>query len=454
MASRQPHSVYPTGYHDLQALNLRESGGNYGLAASSGCKRYRINAFEAVVWRLATEGVSNHDMIDRLMPAYPDVINLHLDVERALERFEELELLASRQLDGPRFGMIFRTSYRPDTGIRSNKAERLVAYCLGRYANAPLPRCSAELDYTLARAGKMSLVVLCDVRNGTVGLWRKVSPASSVDKTLDQKQVIDAWLRQRAILPPSLRCWLTWGDHAGCMTDENQGIHIGMVREKRFDHVVLVPGSNRNRFLGPLLAEQFGEMKKLWTPWEQKRDCAWWGGDATGQTTTEWLSRFKFLSHFTRHPSDDVVVHPVSYRQRWPDTDLPPPKGRFEKRDAFRHKCLVLLSGNDVPSGLSWYFCGNSVVMMEYPPRHDHILLFELEPWRHYVPLEADPGDVLVKLRWVMHNQDEAKAIVRRAHEHLRWMSGPEYIWACNEVIRRVATATRSAGPESGAITI
>jgi hypothetical protein len=83
---------------------------------------------------------------------------------------------------------------------------------------------------------------------------------------------------------------------------------------------------------------------------------------------------------------------------------------------------------------------GNSVVLMP-EPHLDHILYFGLQPWVHYVPLENDPKDILRKLDWVLDNQDKAQEIVARAHERLRWLSGPEYLWACNEVLNRIAMA-------------
>jgi hypothetical protein len=64
-----------------------------------------------------------------------------------------------------------------------------------------------------------------------------------------------------------------------------------------------------------------------------------------------------------------------------------------------------------------------------------------MNPWEHYVPLENAPEDILVKLRWVLNHPAEAQQIVARTHERLRWLAGPEYLWACREVMRRIASA-------------
>ena len=72
-------------------------------------------------------------------------------------------------------------------------------------------------------------------------------------------------------------------------------------------------------------------------------------------------------------------------------------------------------------------------------PHLEHILYFEMNPWEHYVPLDNDPADILVKLQWVLDHANEAMQIVKNSHERLHWLCGPEYLWACNEVLRRIA---------------
>jgi hypothetical protein len=61
-----------------------------------------------------------------------------------------------------------------------------------------------------------------------------------------------------------------------------------------------------------------------------------------------------------------------------------------------------------------------------------------MKPWQHYIPLENDPNDIPVKLQWVLDHPKEAQEIVANSHQRLRWFCGPEYLWACNEVLRRI----------------
>ncbi len=284
----------------------------------------------------------------------------------------------------------YRIDYEPEPGRRSAKAERLVEFCLGD------PRARAGRPFTADRRYEATSSILrleakrrCVVISGR----RRRS-------IRDQKKVVQALMTQRAAIPAGLRCWLVRGDGAGKTSDPEQGLHISGMRPADRRDLVLVPTACRKRYLGPRLAQQMEELRASWVPWEEKSDAAWWGGALTG----DWwigkeprvLTRREVLYHFRDHPSDRVRLQLTELGEV---SELPPGLklvDRFTKRHAFSHKCLVLLPGNDIASGSSWYFCGNSVVLMP-PPHLEHILYFEMEPWRHYVPLESDPTDCCLR---------------------------------------------------------
>jgi len=327
--------------------------------------------------------------------------------------------------------LVYPSGHKTVAGRRSERAERLVAFCLGVYADTPPPVCSENRYYL-----KNKFVHL--FRNG---FRRPVLRANPHRELRDQKKIVEAWIAQGARIPPFLSCWLIRGDSAGAGSDSERGLHFAGMRHPDHRHLVLAPTANRERFLGPLLASQMEEIRGDWTPWEEKSNAVWWGGALTGSHWADRpphpLTRRAVLGHFNDNPSERVRLH-LSEIPQEEHADGFQAIGRFEKRDAFRHKALLLLPGHDIASGSSWAFSGNSVVMMP-EPHLEHILYFEMAPWEHYVPVDNDPADVPVKLDWVLGNQNEAQRIVARAHERLRWLAGPEYLWACNEVLRRVA---------------
>ena len=322
--------------------------------------------------------------------------------------------------------------YQPEPGQQSEKAERLVAFCLGDFQQKPILPRTGQRRYL-----KENDVLLIESNSQGVTL-----SAHANREIGDTKKIVKAWISQRAEIPPHLRAWLIRDDSAGRRSDPAQGVHLSGMRSADRRDLVLVPTGNRERYLGPNLARQLDELRTLWVPWEQKSNSVWWGGALTGQMRTRrkprTLTRGEVLHHFAKHPSDQVSLHLTEVQNK---SALPPGvelEAKFTKQSAFAHKCLVLLPGNDIASGSSWYFAGNSVVLMP-KPHLEHILYFEMEPWKHYVPLENDPADILTKLRWVRENEQQAQQIVANSHDRLRWLCGPEYLWACNEVLRQIS---------------
>ena len=305
-------------------------------------------------------------------------------------------------------------------------------YCLGEFKDRPIIPCSSDFHYFQEH----ELIRLETDPDG------RVLSAWLPSGYEDQKKVTAALINQRSKFPGNLHCWLVRGDSAGRDTRPEQGLHISGMRSAQNRHLVLVPTSNRNRFLGPNLHRQMQDLEKNWIPWEDKTDTAWWGGALTGDRWTKseprTLTRREVLYHFRDHPSEQVCLYLTRLSKSGQLPEGLSLVSRFSKKSAFGHKCLVLLPGNDIASGSSWYFAGNSVVLMP-KPHLEHILYFEMNPWEHYVPLENDPADIVVKLEWVLDNQLKARQIVDNAHERLRWLCGPEYLWACNEVLRRVS---------------
>ncbi len=354
-------------------------------------------------------------------------------IERIIARLEDTSLVWVTAWFSKRYWNKRVTyDYQPSPGRRSSRAEDLVDFCLGDFKDRPIVPCSGDFFYL---KGQELLLLEAGPKDAVLSNWLHHS-------LRDQKMVVRALKNQQAVIPDGLRCWLVRDDDAGSSTVPEQGLHITGMRRACHRHLVLVPTANRNRFLGPNLENQMEELRQSWVPWDAKSDTAWWGGAMTGEmwqkNKPRTLTRQEVLCYFRDNPSEQVRLHLTKIPNR-----LSRPRGvklneGFTKKSAFTHKCLVLLAGNDIASGSSWYFAGNSVVLMPRP-HLEHILYYEMNPWEHFVPLENDPADILVKLKWVLDNQDEARQIVDRSHERLRWLCGPEYLWACNEVLRRIA---------------
>ena len=164
---------------------------------------------------------------------------------------------------------------------------------------------------------------------------------------------------------------------------------------------------------------------KFDTPWEEKRDAAVWRGQLTGTVGTYdkanadlenclSLPRCKLVYNHAKSKYVDAKL--TNNKDRIPDklngVKLIGPPVRI--KELMKFKGIVMIEGNDVASGLKWALLSQSVVLMP-PPKHTSWAMEELlVPWLHYIPLARDASDVEEKMKWVVKNDREARAIAER----------------------------------------
>ena len=85
---------------------------------------------------------------------------------------------------------------------------------------------------------------------------------------------------------------------------------------------------------------------------------------------------------------------------------------------AMKHKYLLALESNDVPTQLKWLLTSGSVVVMPTPTTESWLMEGRLQPLVHYVPLD-DPRRVDHALEWMRTHDAECKSIARAARD---WM--------------------------------
>ncbi len=423
--------VYQTGRHSLIVdYSTDDESINY-LIRKKLRNAIAINDTVAMVWERCEKAIRVSALIRYFHDLYPGTPGLESDIKEILLKLRELGTLDFSHTHYAT--RITTVKHTVDYGVRSKKAERLVNFCLGKYAAGPIPSCSRKFSYL-----NDSKILLLESTTSRIRLTAGLK-SRNVD---DTKRIVDALVSQRSRIPDNWSCWVARGDSSGANSDPSQGIHIAGMRRKIHQHLVLLPSACRNRYLGNHLKNQMKELRNAWCPWQKKSDTAWWGGALTGdwwsKNEPRTITRREVLEHFARSPSDRICLQMTQLSGSSATPKGVRLSGKFTKKQAFSHKCIVMLPGNDISSGSSWYFCGNSVVLMPRP-HQEHILYFEMEPWQHYVPIENDPNDILVKLDWVLNNQEKAQQIVKNSHQRLNWLCGPEYKWACNEVLRRIS---------------
>jgi hypothetical protein len=92
---------------------------------------------------------------------------------------------------------------------------------------------------------------------------------------------------------------------------------------------------------------------------------------------------------------------------------------KLSMKDQLRYKAIIMVEGNDVSSGLKWALMSNSVLMIPPPTLTTWAMEELLEPWVHYIPLDASLNDAEEKMQWVIDHDREAQQI---AHRGGLWM--------------------------------
>ncbi len=251
-------------------VKLQNSKSECWLEDSASQTVIKLNESAKLIWLYCQEGFSYTQIVDSILCMIPGVAALGVWKSTADCLLEFYNLGLIRWCDIEIVSKDFKLPKEPVSGISSEKAHRLVQYCLGMFRDQPITPCSENLDY--ARCGKTSLFRVYQTHARLCGLSDQPG-----NRPRDQKQIVNAWMKQNALLPDGSCCWIVRGDESGNGTDPTQGVHVGMVRHHNKQHVILVPSSNRNRLMGPLLAQQIVDIKEYWTPWEEKYDSVFWG---------------------------------------------------------------------------------------------------------------------------------------------------------------------------------
>ena len=167
------------------------------------------------------------------------------------------------------------------------------------------------------------------------------------------------------------------------------------------------------------------EIPALDTPWERKTNKAIWRGTLTGiraiaDDESDYHNCMKMLRcriAYEYHGSSSVDAG-LAYK--WPT--FPSTINGRSIVAGFRSvseqlgcKAIIILEGNDVATGLKWALLSRSVVMMPPPTVTSWAMEEILEPWVHYIPLDADGLNAEERVQWIVDNDEKARKIAERA---------------------------------------
>lgn len=144
-------------------------------------------------------------------------------------------------------------------------------------------------------------------------------------------------------------------------------------------------------------------------PFEQKISKVLFRGYAHGKP-----NRQDFIEKYADHPRCDV-------RDTAPHS-INPLKWRAENMSIAKHldyRYIMALEGNDVASNLKWVMSSNSIAVMPRPKYETWFMEGRLIPNYHYIEIRPDFSDLIERIEYYDNHIDEAKEIIKHAHEYL-----------------------------------
>ena len=161
------------------------------------------------------------------------------------------------------------------------------------------------------------------------------------------------------------------------------------------------------------------------TPWEQKNNTAFFGGDMTGQVDQSLTSDYErcrsnqrcqfVLDHAGSELIDARLTDHLKYLSNNSINGIEVVRKKVGVEIVQQHKVIISLQGNDVASGLKWSLQSASVVLMPPPTKTSWAMEELLEPWVHYIPMLPDGSNAEEMVRWALNNEKEARRIAERA---------------------------------------
>lgn len=88
--------------------------------------------------------------------------------------------------------------------------------------------------------------------------------------------------------------------------------------------------------------------------------------------------------------------------------------------EQLRYKFIACIEGHDVATNLKWVMASNSIAVMPKPKIESWFMEGRLTGGYHYIEIKDDYSDVEEKIMYYSAHPEEAKAIIRNAHEYVR----------------------------------
>ncbi|KAM5227157.1 protein O-glucosyltransferase 3 isoform 1-T1 [Hipposideros larvatus] len=115
--------------------------------------------------------------------------------------------------------------------------------------------------------------------------------------------------------------------------------------------------------------------------------------------------------------------------------------------DFFKYKYQVNVDGTVAAYRYPYLMLGDSLVLKQDSPYYEHFYM-ALKPWKHYVPIKRNLGDLLEKVKWAKENDEEAKRIAKEGQLTARDLLQPHRLYCYYYKVLQKYAERQSSKPE------
>ncbi|HXK75184.1 MAG TPA: glycosyl transferase family 90 [Bacteroidaceae bacterium] len=169
-----------------------------------------------------------------------------------------------------------------------------------------------------------------------------------------------------------------------------------------------IHGSNHNAIVLKLNKIRHFLFIKDPVPFEQKENIL------IGRSVVALEKRKRFFEMYFDHPLCNIGNTGIN-------TGAPAQwgKDRLTILEHLKYKFILCIEGVDVATNLKWVMSSNSLAVMPNPEFETWFMEGTLIPNYHYIQIKRDYSDLEERLQYYINHPEEAKAIIKHAHEYI-----------------------------------
>lgn len=158
-------------------------------------------------------------------------------------------------------------------------------------------------------------------------------------------------------------------------------------------------------------------------PWESKQPLAVWRGRYSGyrDAYAQGVLPREQLVILASNNKDIMDVHPVSWKY-YPDDQtgklMQQSSYQLPFREFMKYRAVIDIDSNGASTRFGPLLCMNSVVI-KVQPQFGGYWSHELEPWTHFIPVQADLSDLKTQVQFAISdkNQKQVQDIIENAND-------------------------------------